>query len=72
MRRRHFLPIAAWRIVKPTEDGAVTSIEMPDAEGDVIAPLLDARKQAQAEREEWRAIAATIAGRRARAAEAAA
>ncbi len=61
---------AAWRIVKPTEDGAVTSIELLDAEGEVIALLFGARKPGQAEREEWRAIASKIAARHARAPEA--
>ena len=49
---------AAWRIVKPTEDGAVTSIELLDAAGEVIALLFGARKPGQAEREAWRALVA--------------
>jgi putative hemin transport protein len=63
---------SAWRIVKPTEDGAVTSIELLDAAGDVVALLFGARKPGQPEREEWRGIAGAIAGSHARAREAAA
>lgn len=63
---------AAWRVVKPTEDGAVTSIELLDAAGEVVAMLFGARKPGQAEREEWRGIAAEIAERHAAAPESAA
>jgi putative hemin transport protein len=63
---------AAWRIVKPTEDGAVTSIELLDAAGEVVALLFGARKPGQPEREDWRVIAATIADSHARPREAAA
>lgn len=58
---------AAWRVVKPTEDGAVTSIELLDAAGGVVAQLFGARKPGQPELEAWRAIAATVAERHARA-----
>jgi putative hemin transport protein len=63
---------AAWRVVKPTEDGAVTSIELLDAAGEVVAMLFGARKPGVAEREEWRAIAATVAEAHARPVESAA
>ncbi|MBR0649118.1 hemin-degrading factor [Roseomonas terrae] len=63
---------AAWRVVKPTADGAVTSIELLDADGEVIALLFGARKPGQAEREDWRAIASTVAERHAFLAESAA
>jgi putative hemin transport protein len=56
---------AAWRVVKPTDDGAVTSIELLDAEGEVVAMLFGARKPGQPERAEWRAIASAIAERHA-------
>jgi len=69
---RHAGVAAAWRVVKPTEDGVVTSIELLDAGGEVIALLFGARKPGQAEREDWRAIAAAIAERHARTPEAAA
>lgn len=56
---------AAWRVIKPTEDGAVTSIELLDAGGEVIALLFGARKPGQPEREDWREIASTVAARHA-------
>ncbi|HEY4250575.1 MAG TPA: ChuX/HutX family heme-like substrate-binding protein [Roseomonas sp.] len=56
---------AAWRVVKPTADGAVTSIELLDVEGEVVAMLFGARKPGQPELPEWRAIAAAIAERHA-------
>jgi putative hemin transport protein len=56
---------SAWRVVKPTEDGAVTSIEVLDAAGQSIAMLFGARKPGQAERGEWREIAAAVAERHA-------
>ncbi len=57
---------AAWRVVKPTEDGAVTSIELLDAAGGVVAQLFGARKPGKPELEAWRTIAATVAERHAR------
>ena len=52
---------SAWRVVKPTEDGAITSIELLDASGEVIALLFGARKPGEREREDWREIAALAA-----------
>ncbi len=52
----------AWRVVKPTEDGPVTSIELLDAEGGTIAMLFGARKPGQPELVEWRALAEGLAG----------
>lgn len=63
---------AAWRIVKPTEDGAVTSIELLDAAGEVVALLFGARKPGTPERQDWRAIASSIAETHGRTREAAA
>jgi putative hemin transport protein len=54
---------AAWRVVKPTEDGAVTSIELLDAQGEVIAMLFGERKPGKAEREDWRAVCSAVAQR---------
>ncbi len=62
---------SAWRIVKPTEDGVVTSIELLDAAGEVVALLFGARKPGQPEREDWRALVARVAGRHALAEQAA-
>nr|WP_305123551.1 ChuX/HutX family heme-like substrate-binding protein [Roseomonas sp. GC11] len=53
----------AWHITKPTEDGPVTSIELLDAAGEVIAMLFGARKPGQPELAEWRALAADVAAR---------
>jgi len=50
-----------WRVVKPTEDGAVTSIELLDAAGETVALLFGARKPGQREREDWRALASDVA-----------
>lgn len=52
---------SAWRIVKPTEDGDVTSIELLDASGEVVAMLFGERKPGKPELGAWRAIAARIA-----------
>lgn len=51
----------AWWVVKPTEDGAVTSIELLDAEGGVVAQLFGARKPGRPELAAWRDIASTVA-----------
>ncbi|WP_431301655.1 hemin-degrading factor [Sediminicoccus sp. BL-A-41-H5] len=56
----------AWRVVKPTEDGAVTSIELLDAAGETVAMLFGARKPGQAEREDWRRLASDVAEAHAR------
>ena len=55
----------AWRVVKPTEDGAVTSIELLDAAGETVALLFGARKPGQPELEAWRAVASQVAERHA-------
>lgn len=55
----------AWRVVKPTEDGAVTSIELLDDSGGVVAQLFGARKPGKPELAEWRALAGQIAERHA-------
>lgn len=55
----------AWRVVKPTEDGAVTSIELLDTTGEVVALLFGARKPGQPEREAWREVVASVASRHA-------
>lgn len=52
---------SAHRVRKPTDDGAVTSIELLDAAGDVVAMIFGARKPGLPELPEWRAIADAIA-----------
>ncbi|WP_203072065.1 hemin-degrading factor [Falsiroseomonas ponticola] len=59
---------AAWRVVKPTEDGVVTSIELLDAAGEVVALLFGARKPGKPELESWRGLVADIADHHAAAA----
>ena len=56
----------AWRVVKPTADGAVTSIELLDAAGETIALLFGARKPGQAEREDWRRLVGDVTAAHAR------
>ncbi len=53
----------AWRVVKPTEDGAVTSIEWLDEAGGVVAQVFGARKPGKAELADWRSVAREIAER---------
>lgn len=45
---------SAWVVRKPTVDGDVTSLELFDAEGEVIAYLFGVRKPGQAEDLAWR------------------
>jgi len=56
---------AAWRVVKPTEDGAVTSIELLDARGEVIALLFGERKPGKLERQDWRDVVGEVVARHA-------
>jgi len=51
----------AWRVVKPTADGPVTSIELLDADGEMIAQFFGARKPGLPERSDWRNLVADIA-----------
>ncbi|WP_119422967.1 hemin-degrading factor [Desertibaculum subflavum] len=46
----------AWVVRKPTTDGIVTSLELFDSDGVVIAYLFGARKPGQAEAQGWRDI----------------
>ena len=50
----------AWVVKKPTTDGTVTSLELTDAEGGIIARLFGKRKPGEPEREDWRAILAAL------------
>jgi putative hemin transport protein len=52
----------AWRVVKPTADGPVTSIELLDANGAPVALLFGARKPGVPEREDWRALVEKVVG----------
>jgi len=46
----------AWTVEKPTSDGVVSSLEVFDARGELMAMLFGARKPGQPERPEWRGI----------------
>ena len=46
----------AWVVQKPTTDGRVTSLELMDENGDIIARLFGERKSGQPERDDWRSI----------------
>jgi putative hemin transport protein len=59
--------VSAWVVRKPTSDGVVTSLELFDAEDELIATLFGKRKPGEAERGEWRAFAETLASESGRA-----
>ena len=46
----------AWVVEKPTSDGVVTSVELFDASGELMAMFFGDRKPGQPERQDWRAI----------------
>ena len=46
----------AWVVHKPTDDGVVTSLELFDREGEVIAMFFGARKPGKPELPAWRAL----------------
>lgn len=51
----------AWVIRKPTRDGDVTSVELFDAKGDIIAQLFGKRKPGLPEDPRWRELAQGLA-----------
>lgn len=51
----------AWVVRKPTSDGVVTSLELFDADGAVIAYVFGARKPGEAEAQGWRDIVEGVA-----------
>ncbi|MFJ2994995.1 hemin-degrading factor [Pandoraea sp. NPDC087047] len=59
---REDLVDTAWVVRKPTADGIVSSLELLDAEGMVIAMFFGARKPGQAEREDWRETLVRVQG----------
>lgn len=48
---------ASWVVRKPTSDGIVTSLELFDAEGNLIVYFFGARKPGKAELPQWRELA---------------
>ncbi|WP_084070934.1 ChuX/HutX family heme-like substrate-binding protein [Pandoraea vervacti] len=59
---REDLVDTAWIVRKPTADGIVSSLELLDAAGMVIAMFFGERKPGQAEREDWRAALQRVEG----------
>uniref|UniRef100_A0A0H3WYF7 Heme ABC transporter n=1 Tax=Pandoraea faecigallinarum TaxID=656179 RepID=A0A0H3WYF7_9BURK len=59
---REDLVDTAWIVRKPTADGIVSSLELLDAAGMVIAMFFGERKPGQAEREDWRAALVRVEG----------
>ncbi|TSE20397.1 Hemin transport protein HemS [Tepidimonas alkaliphilus] len=51
---------ACWVVRKPTRDGVVSSLEVFDRHGEVIAMLFGARKPGEPERPVWRALLASL------------
>ncbi|WP_087690683.1 hemin-degrading factor [Pandoraea sp. PE-S2R-1] len=58
---REDLVDTAWIVRKPTSDGIVSSLELLDASGMVIAMFFGERKPGQAEREDWRETLGRVA-----------
>ncbi|AMP04018.1 hemin-degrading factor [Collimonas pratensis] len=52
--------VSSWVVSKPTRDGAVTSLELFDADGGTIAMLFGVRKPGQPELPAWRATAINL------------
>jgi len=52
-----------WVVTKPTRDGDVTSLEVYDADGNLILQMFGVRTEGQQERADWRALAAGLAPR---------
>ena len=50
----------AWVVQKPTADGRVTSLELYDVGGEAVVKFFGERKPGRAEREDWRAITASL------------
>lgn len=51
---------SAWVVRKPTKDGVVTSLELFDVDGTLMAMLFGARKPGQPERVDWRELVARV------------
>lgn len=50
----------AWLVRKPTRDGVVTSVELFDADGELIATFFGKRKPGHAEDPAWRTLAESL------------
>ncbi|WP_211230620.1 ChuX/HutX family heme-like substrate-binding protein [Inquilinus limosus] len=51
---------SAWVVRKPTRDGVVTSLELFDIDGALMAMLFGARKPGQPERGDWRELVGRV------------
>lgn len=51
---------ASWLVRKPSADGTVTSLELFDAEGELIVSFFGKRKPGQPELPEWRTLAESL------------
>jgi putative hemin transport protein len=51
---------SAWIVRKPTRDGIVTSLELYDRTGEMVAYLFSKRKPGQVESESWRSMLAAV------------
>ncbi|MBW8726819.1 MAG: hemin-degrading factor [Inquilinus limosus] len=51
---------SAWMVRKPTKDGVVTSLELFDVDGTLMAMLFGARKPGQPERSDWRELVGRV------------
>jgi putative hemin transport protein len=51
---------SVWLVEKPGDHGTVTSLEVFDAAGELMAMFFGARKPGQPEREDWRALLAPL------------
>lgn len=57
---RRDLIVSAWLVRKPTADGVVTSVELFDASGDVVAMFFGVRKPGQSELPAWRDLVESL------------
>jgi putative hemin transport protein len=68
---RHDHVAESWLVTKPTDDGSVTSVELFDEQGQVIAMFFGERKPGKPELPAWRALAHQLVGAPAKLVEAA-
>jgi len=54
----------AWVVKKPTVDGRITSLELMDADGGIIARFFGERESGQPERDGWRSILENLSSER--------
>lgn len=57
---REDMVAATWAVTKPTDDGTVTSVELFDQAGTLMAMFFGARKPGQPERAGWRDLVAAL------------